>query len=80
MSATITLNTAGTYYAHVYLDNYSALTQSNTSNDIYPTRRQYLCAFNPLDCQNRRGKLPREQLVVESNSADCFDATTEPYA
>jgi hypothetical protein len=35
VTATIALSTAGAYYAHVYVDNYSALTQSNTSNDIY---------------------------------------------
>ena len=35
MSATITLNAADTYYAHVYPDNYSAIAQSNTSNDTF---------------------------------------------
>jgi subtilase family serine protease len=35
VTATITVNAPGTYYAHVYLDNLSALNQSSTSNDIY---------------------------------------------
>jgi subtilase family serine protease len=33
--ATITVNTPGTYYAHVYVDNGDVLNQSSTSNDIY---------------------------------------------
>jgi subtilase family serine protease len=33
--ATITVNTPGTYYVHVYVDNFRVLSQSSTSNDSY---------------------------------------------
>src|SRR5438067_1160898 len=33
VTATFTLSSAGTYYAHVYVDNLSQLPQSSTGND-----------------------------------------------
>src|SRR5437660_58941 len=43
VSATFTRSTPGSYYAHVYVDNYSVLSHSNTANHGYlpsfPTRR-----------------------------------------
>ena len=49
VSASFTLSTAGTYYAHVYVDNYGVLNQSSVSNDSYHSQAITVAAATQPD-------------------------------